>query len=129
MIDQFLIDGKSYNVHVLDLQRSFLVKDAINMGQTMNGEIYRDPIGTYYNYSMTVSEKDSDREALDAFWDAISTPDKCHVCVFPYNQETLSQRMYITSGTQKLRRLYKSGIHWDSVTINFTAMSPKVVPK
>lgn len=127
MITQFLIDGVSYNVQVMELTRSFVVKDAIKASETQNGNIYRNPIGTYYNYSMTVREKDGDRAAFDAFWEAISQPKESHVCVFPYNQSTLTQRMYVTSGSQGIRKLYKDGAQWQDITIQFTAQAPKVL--
>lgn len=127
MITQFLIDGKSFNVQVMDLERSFEVKDAISPSVTQGGSIYRNPIGTYYSYSMTVRAKDGDREAFDDFWEAISRPAASHVCVFPYNQSVLTQTMYITSGRQELLRLYQDGADWNDITVQFIAQAPKVL--
>ena len=128
MIQQFLIDGKSYHVQVMALSRSFEVKDAVSPSVTQNGNIYRNPIGTYYNYSLTVREKDGDREAFDAFWEAISSPVESHVCVFPYNQGTITQRMYVTAGSQEIRKLYANGAEWKDITIQYIAQAPKVMP-
>lgn len=127
-IQTFLLDGESYNVSVTKLTRKFSVLDTDKTGRTQNGEMYRDPIGTYYNYSMTVCARNSDEAALDAFWEAISRPDVSHVCVFPYGQETLTQKMYVTSGEQSLRLMTEEKNYWDEISINFIAMSPKVVP-
>lgn len=127
MIQQFLVNGKEYNVHVMSLTQNFTVKDAADMEYTQDGGIYRDPLGTYYNYTMTIAEKDGDREALDAFFDEISKPVKSHVCVFPHNQVTMTQNMYVTSGGRSIRRLKENATHWGEVTINFVAMAPKVV--
>lgn len=126
MIVQFLLDGAEYNVSVLSLSRSFSIKDAIAASTTQDGNIYRDPIGTYYNYTMVVADK-GDMAALDAFWEAISQPVASHVCVFPYNQQTLTQRMYVTTGTQPIRRLHSNGVEWGEIKINFTAQAPKVL--
>lgn len=127
MIQQFMIDGKEYHVQVMDLTRYFEVKDSINPVTTQDGGIYRKPIGTYYNYSMTVREKDGDRAAFDAFWEAMSSPVESHVCVFPYNQETIAQRMYVKTGSQAIRRLYAGGAEWKDITIQYIANSPKVL--
>ena len=124
----FLIDGIAYNVHVTDLIRKFSVMDTDKSGRTMNGEMYRDPIGTYYNYTMTVAMREGDTVALDAFWEAISQPTKCLTCTFPYNQSTLTQKMYVTSGEQGVRRITEDKAYWGEITINFIAMSPKVTP-
>ena len=121
------MDGIEYNVQVMSLKRSFKVKDAIRASETQNGSIHRNLIGTYYNYTMTVREKNGDRAALDAFWDAISKPVTSHVCVFPYNQTIITQKMYVTTGTQDILRLQASGAQWGDITVNFTAQAPKVM--
>lgn len=126
MITQFLLDGKAYNVQVMSLKRSFAVKDAIQPSETQSGSIYRNPIGTYYNYTLTIRQKNDDRAALDALWEAVSQPVASHVCVFPYNQSTITQRMYVTAGSQDIKRLYADGAEWRDITINFLAQSPKV---
>lgn len=124
----FLLDGKAYNLRVSKLTRKFSVLDTGKSGRTQNGAMYRDVIGTYYNYSMTVEQCGQDYEAMDTFWEAISQPEKSHVCVFPYNQETLSQQMYITSGEQTLLSRTEKRTMWGEITLSFIAMSPKVVP-
>lgn len=124
----FLIDGTAYNVHVTELVRKFSVLDTDKSGRTMDGEMYRDPIGTFYNYSMTVSPCDGDTKAMDAFWEAISQPRKHHNCTFPYNQSTMTQKMYVTSGEQSVVRIAEGRTYWGEITINFIAMSPRVTP-
>lgn len=128
MVKPFVMDGVEYNVFVEALERSFSVTDAAKSKTTQDGEIYRDLLGTYYGYAMTVSERNGDRAALDSFWDAISKPVASHVCTFPYNQETLTQRMYVTAGKQAIRKITEGFTEWDSITISFIAKSPKVVP-
>lgn len=128
MIEVFTMDGVAYNVHVTKLTRKFSVLDSEKSGRTQNGEMYRDPIGTFYNYTMTVQARNSDNAALDAFWEAISQPVASHVCTFPYGQNTLTQRMYVTSGEQDMRLLTNRAANWGEVTVNFIAMSPKVTP-
>lgn len=122
----FTMDGIAYNVRVTSLKRKFSVLDSDQTGRTMDGEMYRDPIGTFFNYTMTVAPKSDDMAAMDAFWEAISRPSVSHICVFPYGQKTLTQRMYVTSGEQDLGLLSEKGAVWGEVTVNFIAMSPKV---
>lgn len=124
----FVLDGVDYNVHVTKLTRKFSVLDTEKSGRTMTGEMYRDPVGTFYNYSMTVSPSGADPKAIDAFWEAISQPVESHVCVFPYGQTTITQRMYVTGGEQDLLHMRPSANTWGEISINFIAMSPKVVP-
>ena len=90
----FLLDGKAYNVRVLSLTRKFAITETGISGRTQDGQMYRDLFGTYYHYVMTVAQQGEDAAALDAFWQAVSEPEISHLCVFPYGQKTLSQRMY-----------------------------------
>lgn len=124
----FEMDGVAYDVDVVELSREFSVLDTDNSGRTLDGGMYREPIGTYYNYTMTVRPKAGAQGDMDAFWEAISQPVVSHVCTFPYNQQILTQRMYVTDGEQALTRLSEKGAAWGEASIRFTALSPKVVP-
>ena len=123
----FLMDGIAYNVNVTSLKRKFSVMDTDKSGRTQNGEMYRDIIGTFFNYTMTIQERAGDAASLEAFWEAICDPTKAsHVCVFPYGQTTLTQRMYVTSGEQNLKLMQKDRNHWGEISVNFIAMGPEV---
>lgn len=124
----FLLDGVAYNVRVTKLTRKFSVLDSDKTGRTQSGTMYRDVIGTFYNYAMTVEQKDGDAASMDAFWDAISQPAASHVCVFPYGQTTLTQQMYITGGEQDVRKLSSNKTEWGELQLSFIAMTPRVVP-
>ena len=128
MITQFIMDGETYNVQVMSLKRTFEIKEAIAAKLTQSGGIYRDLVGTYYNYQMTVREKNGDREAMDAFWEEVSKPVPSHTCTFPYNQSVLTQKMYVKTGSQDISRLYEDGAYWRDITIQFIAKEPKVLP-
>ena len=126
MLQPFLLDGVAYNVHVTKLTRKFSVLDSDSSGRTQDGQMYRDVIGTFYNYAMTVQQSGTDADSLDAFWEVISQPAVSHICEFPYGQQTLTQKMYITSGEQDIRLMTQDKNHWGEIQVNFIAMSPKV---
>lgn len=127
MVRPFVMDGVEYNVVVKELTRKFSVLDTSKTGRTQDGSMYRDPIGTFYNYTIVIDGKTSDRNSYDALWEALSQPVESHICTFPYNQRTMTQRMYVTSGEQKINLLMDNGANWGQISINFIAMEPKVV--
>lgn len=128
----FLLDGQSYDLIVISLTRKFEVQDTTLSAQTLSGKMYRDIVGTFYNYEMVVCRANDSAKALsdyDAFFDAISSPDASHECEFLYGQETLVQEMYVTAGQQKMELLKgeKNGEHtayWGEITLAFTAAEP-----
>lgn len=128
MMTPFTLDGRTYNVAVTALTRKFSVLDTDQTGRTQDGNMYRDIIGTYYNYEMTVQPKNNDPGALDALWDALSQPVASHVCTFPYNQTTMTQTMYVTSGEQPVHMLYPNKTEWGEIKFSFIAMSPRLTP-
>ena len=124
----FEMDGAYYDVEVVALKREFAVSDTKNSGRMLDGTMYREPVGTFYHYTMTVRPKPGAQEQMDAFWDAISQPVVSHVCTFPYNQTTISQNMYVTGGEQALTLLGQEGAAWDQAVIRFVALRPTVCP-
>lgn len=128
MSEVFLLDGKAYRVDVLSLNRKFAIQETGIGGRTQDGGLYRDLLGTYYNYSMTVGPRDGDMAEMDALWEAVSAPRVSHECRFPYGQKTLTQKMYVTAGEQRLRRAVPGKNHWDELTLEFTALAPEVKP-
>lgn len=123
----FSLDGVEYDIDVVRLTRSFEILDIGSNERTQDGELYRELVGTFYNYTMTLWPKSGKEAALDALWDALSQPKESHVCVFPYNQKMLTQRMYVTSGSQDLIRKKQDGAVWGEITVDFIATAPKVV--
>ena len=122
----FYIDGKTYNVHVLSLVRKFAVLDTDKAGRTLNGKMYREPIGTFYNYSMTVAVKNGDTKAMEDLWAVISQPAVSHKCKFLYGSGYLEQDMYITAGEQSVVRIQGGKPYWGDINLSFIAMKPKV---
>lgn len=127
-MDAFLLDGVAYRVHVTALTRKFALLDARDVGRTMDGHLYRETVGTLYHYEMTLAPIGEDTGEMDALWEVLSQPVKSHVCTFPYNQHTLTQRMHVTSGAQDLKRMTQQGNHWGEITLEFVAMEPGVLP-
>ena len=126
-MDVFLMDGVAYNVSVTSLKRKFSVMDTDKSGRTQSGHMYRDIVGTFYNYTMKVCERGGDAASLERFWTAISDPTKTsHECVFPYGQKTLTQEMYVTSGDQELEKMEPGRNYWGELSVNFIAMAPEV---
>lgn len=122
----FTMDGKEYNLWVTDLEREAQVTDTENSGRTNDYAMHRDIIGTFYNYVMTIRPHGEDVTDYDTFYEQITAPVESHDMVFPYGQETLSFKAYITSAKDKL--IIRNGKNlWgrDGVSLNFIAMEPQ----
>lgn len=125
----FTLDGKNYpGIHVLELKRGFKVLDTDLTERVQNGDIDRDVIGTFYNYSMKIDSDDATSAEYDAFYEVISSPDESHDLVFPYGQGTIALKAYVTGGDDSLIAMTPRLNRWGELTVNFIACSPQRRP-
>lgn len=123
----FAVDGVEYNVKVPEkgITRSFSVLDTDKSGRAQSGDMVRDIIGTYYNYTIQIETEHLDFETYDKLYEVLSAPVEYHMLTVPYGQGTLVFKAYVTSGEDNLGMVYKSGRKWTGLKINFIAMSPQ----
>lgn len=123
------LDGVTYStLHVTKLTRSFSVLDGENVGRVLTGDMVRDVIGTFYNYSVEIDADAASRTDYDAFYEAISAPVDSHELVVPYAQTTLIFRAYVTQGEDELEVMEPSTNRWGGLSFDFIAMSPQRRP-
>lgn len=136
MYNDLQIDGVVYPlIHVEELKRSFSVLDGPNTTRVLTGNMRRDIIGTYYNYTMNLVA-DSDEgsmEQYDAVYEVLSAPDESHTIKVPYAQGYKVFEAYVTSGEDNMvyRELGEGGpvrTKWEGLSVNFIAMAPARVP-
>ena len=124
-IDVFKIDGVSFpKIHVVSLKRKFAIADGPLSGRNLQGEMIRDVIGTYYNYSLGLSCDTLSRDEYDNFYELISKPVESRSIEVPYAQATLVFDAYITSGEDELTLMNEHGNFWKGITCDFVAMKP-----
>lgn len=124
----FTMDGVEYNLNVIDLKRAFSITDTDQAGRSTSGNMQRDIIGTYYNYTVTVDAKRMSLTDYDNFYQQVSAPVVKHTMTFPYGQSVLTFDAYVTSGEDNLFIDQENKKHWSGLSITFTAMEPKRRP-
>lgn len=126
----FTLDGKAYNVFVPQggIKRSGQIVDGENSGRSLSGNMIRDVIGTYYNYSISVDVQQLSVSEYDALYDAITAPVDYHMLTVPYGQGTLTFKAYITSGDDVLETMADGMNRWGQLTMSFIAMAPQRRP-
>lgn len=128
MPNPITVDGVSYpHIHFTSIKRNFEILDGENAGRVMSGDMERDIIGTYYNYSVEVDADDGYTSEYDAFWEQISTPQDSHVITVPYGQSTLTFTAYVTQGSDELEYIGNNN-RWGGLGFNFIAVSPQRRP-
>lgn len=120
------IDGKNYIGIVTGLKRNFEVTDGENAGRTLDGEMHRDLIGTYYNYSISITTDRMKQSEYNELYEVISAPVASHKMEVPYGNEILIFNAYITQGSDELIRRYSpTDRYWGNLAFDFIAMAPQ----
>lgn len=128
MPNVLVMDGREYpNIHIYSLKRSFQILDGENAGRVMTGEMDRDIIGTYYNYSCVIDGSAADREEYDNFYEAITAPVDSHDITVPFAQGDVTFKAYVTQGNDELISAYDEN-EWGNLNFNFIAMAPQRRP-
>ena len=127
-MEAFYIDGRAYNVMVTELKRTFAVTDTDKAGRAITGEMIRDIIGTFYNYSLSIETKGLSPAEYDELYELLSAPADFHTVSFPYGQSYLEFEAYVANGEDVLTRMEQRQNRWGGLSVNFVARAPQRRP-
>lgn len=121
------VDGITYsNIHIVSLKRDGEILDGENSGRAQSGQMIRDIIGTYFNYSVAV---DCDRATLaeyDSLYNVLTQPVDYHVIEMPFGQTTLNFKAYVSSVSDELLSVVNEQARWGSMSFKFVALAPQI---
>ncbi len=129
----FIMDGIEYDVdagiRIDELERSFEKLSTDKSGRTMNGKMYINLIGVFYNYKMTVRRgANCSLEDYENFFEALSAPVPFNTITVPFGQTSLTFEAYITKASQQLIRSAHNRHYWGPLSISFISREPQRVP-
>lgn len=132
-MDVFKLNGKSYNVNVVELSENFSILYSENTGRTMatGAPMILDPLGTFIGHKIVVSRKQGYETEFDRLYDFILKPRYDGVSVeIVHNQGTISYKAYVSQGERKLKRIDKNTnkVLWDKLSLNIVPMKAQVIP-
>ena len=125
----FKIDGIAYDVFVPEegIKRGFSVTDTDNAGRAINGDMIRDIIGTFYNYTIDIYPKKDNPSDYWKLYNLLSAPKEYYELTVPFNGGWLMYKAYITNGQDVLKTM-KNGNKWRGLSVNFISMTPQWKP-
>lgn len=132
--DWVKIDGKSYDVKIMSISRSYnVLYNDNNTGRTLGrgAPLTLDPLGTFISYKITFKREHGKEKALDELWDKLTQPTAVGVKLeVVYNQKTINFRAYVASGEQNLKEIDedKNIVYWDVLDVKFIPMKAQVLP-
>lgn len=124
MSEFLIIDTVVYQVPILELKRKADILDKYAY-RTEDGELHREVIGTYHNFSLKIGTVD-DMELYNTLFDVLSAPVPSHQVELP--NDHVSFRGYFSSVQDEVKRVRQDGTIYKGLTCNLTAMVPRRRP-
>ena len=120
------VDNVLYpHVHIASVKRDGEVLDGPNSGRVMSGTMFRDVIGTFYNYTMQIDTDEASLAEYDALYEVLTSPSKYHIVQMPYAQGNIQFNAYVSSVSDELLSVRSNGNKWGGMSMKFVAMGPQ----
>lgn len=122
-----VMDGVRYNLKIAypGLRRSFSFVDGGQGGTMQSGLSITDTIGTLYGYSFTVEPDRHNRADYDAFFEAISSPDRTHEITLPYGQTQKTFFCRVEAGSDHMADVWQDERSWETLSVSVTPIRPQ----
>lgn len=120
-----VMDGIEYQLPITQLERSFEFLDGGQGGVMQSGLEVLDTIGTRYGYSVTLPRIGRQQSEYDAFFEAVTSPERIHTITLPYGQRVISFDCKIESGSDRLGSPAGDMRTWGDLSLSFTPIRPQ----
>lgn len=145
----FKINGREYNVSITGFKEDFTVLYTENTGRTLDegAPLVLDPLGTFFNYEMTVNLIVGYEDDFDDLYELMSQPSKTPLrIVLPRTRKTIWRTKndndvltdgfdaYVSSGSRSIKWIRSTSegelddVGYSSYMIKFTATKAQVLP-
>lgn len=127
---RIVMDGVRFNVRISAdsrMKRAFAFVDGGQGGMMQSGLETLDTIGTAYSYTVSVVRDPANSADYDAFWQAVSSPNRIHTVTLPYGGASITFSARVDAGSDELTG--RSPHDWDNLTLTFTPIRPQRTPE
>lgn len=118
---RIIIDGTEYNVAITSLKRKADILDK-SAHRSEDGELHREVIGTYYNYTLAIGIV-GDEQLYNELFEKLSEPVAYHEVILPH--DNIQFKGYFSSVQDEVVRLTETGAKFKGLTCNLIAKSPR----
>lgn len=121
------IDGKSYNVPLVSVKRNFDVLDKFAERNEENGDLLREILGVYANYTMSFGIIEDD-DLYESLIDRLTEPEEFHEFSIPTTRGLFTFNGYISQVSDEVLRIYEDTATFQNLTCRFTMKKPFRTP-
>lgn len=126
------VNDKQYDLIIEQnaLIQKGVVTDTPNTQRTQFGDMYREIIGTFYNYELTVERgRTMSLEDYDDLFMVLTNPNnKFNTITMPHNQGYITLQAYVSTVARALESIERGKHYWGAYVIEFIAKMPQIIP-
>lgn len=121
------IDGKEWMIPLVSVKRNFDVLDKYAERNEEDGDLKREILGVYCNYTMVFGTIDDD-EMYEKLIDKLTEPKEFHDFKFPTTKAPFEFRGYISKVSDEMDKIFSDTVRFKGLTAQFTMKKPFRTP-
>lgn len=121
------IDGQHFEVPLVSVKRNFDFLDKYAEREEETGDLLRELIGVYVNYTISFGIIEDD-DLYERLIDKLSEPVEFHDFTLPSTKKSYSFRGYVSGVSDEMEKIYDDTVKFSGLTCKYTAKAPARIP-
>lgn len=121
------IDGTYFDVPLVSVKREAKVLDKYAEREEETGDLLRELIGVYLNFTLSFGTIDDD-DIYEALWDKLTEPVAFHDVTLPSTKKSYSFRCYVSSVSDGMEKIMDDTVKFKGLTCKYIAKAPWRTP-
>lgn len=121
------IDGTYFDVPLVSVKREAKFLDKYAEREEETGDLLRELIGVYINYTMNFGTIDDD-DTYEKLWDILTQPVAFHDVTLPSTKRRYTFRCYVSSVSDEMEKILDDTVKFKGLTCKYIAKVPARTP-
>lgn len=121
------IDDMYFDVPLVSVKREAKVLDKYAEREEDTGDLLRELIGVYLNYTMNFGTIDDD-DLYERLFDKLTEPVAFHDVTLPSTKKSYSFRCYVSSVSDEMEKIMDDTVKFKGLTCKYIAKAPWRTP-
>ena len=121
------IDGTYFDVPLVSVKREAKFLDKYAEREEETGDLLRELIGVYINYTMNFGTIDDD-DTYEKLWDILTQPVAFHDVTLPSTKRHYTFRCYVSSMSDEMEKILDDTVKFKGLTCKYIAKAPARTP-
>ena len=121
------IDGTYFDVPLVSVKREAKFLDKYAEREEETGDLLRELIGVYINYTMNFGTIDDD-DTYEKLWDTLTQPVAFHDVTLPSTKRHYTFRCYVSSVSDEMEKILDDTVKFKGLTCKYIANAPARTP-